>query len=138
MTKRCLGAGLSVLGALLIAGCAQTAGTGITIDTVNGKAVVREDSYRMKGRVKVEKATYSETDGVRHATVTIKSMLKRRQRLQARMIWLDEEGAAIDADGKPFRAYVLDGMDSMTVTGYAPSARGVTARVQVREDGTAE
>jgi len=132
---------LLIVGAMiaLLAGCAETRGTRVNIDTDSGEAAVRENSYRLKGRIKIAKVTYGEsTDGIRRATVTLESMTKRRQRIQARMVWLDEEGTAIDADGKPFRAYVIDGNDSVTFTGYAPSEKGVKAQVQVREDDTVE
>jgi len=131
---------LLIVGALtaMLAGCTETRGTRVSIDTDSGEAAVRENSYRLKGRIKVAKVTYGETDGIRRATVTLESMTKRRQRIQARMVWLDAEGTAIDADGKPFRGYVIDGNDSVTLTGYAPNAKGVKAQVQVREDDTVE
>ncbi len=127
--------------AALLAGCStwgETRGTRVNIDTDSGEAAVRENSYRLKGRIKVAKVTYGEAGGLRRATVTLESMTKRRQRIQARMLWLDEEGTAIDADGKPYRAYVIDGNDSVTLTGLAPSPKGVKAQVQVREEDTVE
>lgn len=130
--------GIAAAGMLVLAGCAESRGTRVNIDTDSGEAAVRENSYRLKGRIKIAKVTYGEDDGIRKATVTLESMMKRRQRIQARMVWLDEEGTAIDADGKPFRAYVIDGNDSVTFTGYAPNAKGVKAQVQVREDDTVE
>lgn len=130
-----------VVSALVLAGCStwgETRGTRVEVDTDSGNAEVRENSYRLKGRIKVARVTYSDVDGIRRATVTLESMTKRRQRIQARMVWLDEEGTAIDADGKPFRAYVIDGSDSVTFTGFAPSPKGVKAAVVVREDDTVE
>jgi len=130
-----------LIGALAatLAGCStESRGTRVNIDTDSGEAAVRENSYRLKGRIKVAKVTYGDVDGIRRATVTLESMTKRRQRIQARMIWLDEEGTAIDEDGKSFRTYVIDGNDSVTFTGYAPSPKGVKAQVQVREEDTVE
>jgi hypothetical protein len=54
------------------------------------------------------------------------------------MIWCDAEGSEIDADGKPFRAVVLDGMSTVTVTGVSPDRKGVRAILVVRETETAE
>lgn len=130
--------GMVAVAAVVLAGCTETRGTRVNIDTDSGEASVRENSYRLKGRIRVAKVTYGDADGIRKATVTLESLTKRRQRIQARMIWLDAEGSALDADGKPFRAYVIDGNDSVTFTGYAPNAQGVKAQVQVREDDTAE
>ena len=126
-------AGLA-LAALLAAGCVETQGTRVTIDTDLGEASVLENSYRLANRVKVRKVVYGEaSEGIRRATVTIESVTKRRQRLQARMVWADAEGSDIDADAKPYRAIILDGNDVLTFTGVAPNARAVRAKLQIRE-----
>ena len=120
------------------AGCIETAGTRVSIDTQTGEASVLECSTRLANRVKVVKVTYDDVSGIKKATVTIQSNAHRRQELQARMVWTDAEGSEIDPDGKPFRAIVLDGMDVTTFTGMAPSEKGVKARLQVRETDTAQ
>ncbi|MBR1921117.1 MAG: DUF1425 domain-containing protein [Kiritimatiellae bacterium] len=120
------------------AGCAETAGTRVLVDTQTGDASVLECSTRLSNRVKVVRVTYGDVDGIKRATVTLQSLTHRRQELQARMVWVDEEGTEIDPDGKPFRAIVLDGNDLTTVTGLAPNGRGVAARVQIRETSTAQ
>ena len=120
------------------AGCVETAGTRVSIDAQTGEASVLECSTRLANRVKVAKVTYGDVSGFKRATVTIESLVHRRQELQARMLWTDAEGSEIDADGKPFRAIVLDGMDITTFTGIAPSEKGVRARLQLRETDTAQ
>ena len=124
--------------AAFFAGCVETAGTRVTIDTQTGDASILECSTRLANRVKVVRVTYGDVDGIKRATVTLESLTHRRQELQARMVWLDSEGTEIDPDGKPFRAIVLDGNDVTTFTGMAPSGKGVTARMQVRETDTAQ
>ena len=117
-----------------VAGCADTRGTRVTLDTETGDATVLENSYRLSNRVKVRKVTYGDNgDGIRRATMTIESTTRRRQRLQARIVWMDAEGTEIDPDGKPYRTYVIDGNDVLTVSGMAPSEKGVTAKMQIRE-----
>ena len=123
---------------VICAGCVETAGTRVTIDTETGYAAVLECSTRLANRVKVTKVTYGEVSGLKRATVTLESLTHRRQDLQARMVWMDAEGTDIDPDGKPFRAIVLDGNDVTTFTGMAPSDKGVKARLQVRETATAQ
>ncbi len=122
----------------VLAGCVETAGTRVTIDTQTGEASVLECSTRLSNRVKVVRVTYNDVAGIKKATVTIASLTHRRQDLQARMVWLDAEGTEIDPDGKPFRAIVLDGNDVTTFTGMAPNEKGVTARMQLRETDTAQ
>jgi uncharacterized protein YcfL len=124
--------------AAIFAGCVETAGTRVTVDTQTGDASILECSTRLANRVKVVRVTYGDVDGIKRATVTLESLTHKRQELQARMVWLDEEGTEIDPDGKPFRAIVLDGNDVTTFTGMAPNEKGVTARLQVRETDTAQ
>lgn len=122
-----------------IVGCCETRGTRVLVDTETGDASVLENSYRLSNRVKVTKCTYGDNgDGIRRATVTVESQTKRRQRLQLRMIWLDAEGTEIDADAKPYRSLIIDGNDTHTFTGYAPSPKGVKAKLQIRELDTVE
>ena len=124
--------------AAIFAGCVETAGTRVTVDTQTGDASILECSTRLANRIRVVRVTYGDVDGIKRATVTLESLTHKRQELQARMVWLDEEGTEIDPDGKPFRAIVLDGNDVTTFTGMAPSGKGVTARMQVRETDTAQ
>ena len=124
--------------AAIFAGCVETAGTRVTIDTQTGDASILECSTRLANRIRVVRVTYGDVDGIKRATVTLESLTHKRQELQARMVWLDEEGTEIDPDGKPFRAIVLDGNDVTTFTGMAPNEKGVTARLQVRETDTAQ
>ena len=124
--------------AAIFAGCVETAGTRVTVDTQTGDASILECSTRLANRVKGVRVTYGDVDGIKRATVTLESLTHKRQELQARMVWLDFEGTEIDPDGKPFRAIVLDGNDVTTFTGMAPNEKGVTARLQVRETDTAQ
>ena len=124
--------------AAIFAGCVETAGTRVTVDTQTGDASILECSTRLANRVKVVRVTYGDVDGIKRATVTLESLTHKRQELQARMVWLDFEGTEIDPDGKPFRAIVLDGNDVTTFTGMAPNEKGVMARLQVRETDTAQ
>ena len=130
---------LLTLGLALVAGCVETRGTRVTVDTETGAASVLENSYRLSNRVKVRKVTYGDaSEGIRRATIALESVTKRRQRIQARMIWTDAEGTEIDADAKPYRTLVLDGGDVTTFTGVAPSAKAVAAKLQIREIETVE
>ncbi len=129
---------LACVALLVVAGCVETAGTRVSIDTNSGEASVLEASSRLAGRLRVARVTYDDVDGYRKATVTLESKIHRRQDLQARMVWMDAAGAELDPDGKPFRAIVLDGLDVVMFTGVAPNPKGVKARLQVRETDTAE
>lgn len=124
--------------AAALAGCVETAGTRVSIDTRTGDASVLECSTRLSNRVRIVGVSYNEVAGIKTATVRMESTTHKRQELQARMVWMDADGAEVDADGKPFRAIVLDGMDITTFTGVAPNPRCVKARLQLRETDTAQ
>ncbi len=124
--------------AVMLAGCVETAGTRVTIDTRSGDASVLECSTRLKNKVRIVGVSYNEVNGLKKATVTMESLIHRRVEVQARMVWMDADGAEIDADGKPFRAIVLDGMDLTTFTGVAPNDKCVKARLQLRETDSAQ
>ena len=126
----------AIAAAAIFAGC-TTAGTRVTIDTRTGDAQIL-DCSRLATKVKVVGVTYGEVDGIKKANVQIESQTRKRLDLQARMVWLDAGGCMIDADGKPFRAIVLDGHDITSFTGMAPNAKCVTARLQLRFADTAE
>lgn len=123
--------------ALALAGC-TTAGTRVTIDTRTGDAQMLECSSRLASKVRIAGVTYGEVDGIKKANVQIESLTRKRLDLQARMVWLDAGGCLVDADGKPFRAIVLDGHDITGFTGMAPNAKCVKARLQLRFADTAE
>ena len=124
---------LTVLCAVCLAGCVDTAGTRVTVDTETGNSSVLENSQRLANRIKVKKVTYDEiSGGLRRATITLESTTKKRLSIQGRMVWFDAEGTEIDAEGKANRTMVLDGLDFCTFTGIAPNAKGVRAKLQVR------
>ena len=136
--KKCAAVACAAVIAAALAGCVETAGTRVSIDTQTGDAAVLECSTRLANRVRVVKVTYGDVAGIKKAVVTLESLTHRRQELQARMVWADAEGTEIDADGKPFRALVLDGKDVTTFAGMAPNDRAVKARLQLRETDTAQ
>jgi len=128
MKASCLFAAL----ALCAAGCVDTAGTRVTVDTETGKSSVTENSQRLANRLKVTKVTYDEVAGLKRATVSLESTTKQQLSFQGRMVWFDAEGTELDAEGKPYRTVILDGRDTCTFTGVAPNAKGVKAKLQLR------
>ena len=114
-------------------GCVNTSGTRVLVDLDSGESAIREDNMRLANRLKVTNVTYGEvTEGIRRVTVSLESTTDARLSVQGRMVWYDAEGTEIDPDGKPYRVYVLDGHDTCTMTGVAPNANGVKAKLQLR------
>lgn len=122
-----------------LVGCVNTSGTRVMVDLESGESSVREDNMRLANRLKVTKVTYGEvTEGIQRATVSLESTTDKQLSFHARMVWFDAEGTEIDPDGKPYRSYVLDGHDTCTVTGVAPNAKGVKAKLQLRFSDSAK
>ena len=122
-----------ILCAAGLVGCVNTSGTRVLVDLESGESTIREDNMRLANRLKVTNVTYGEvTEGIRRATVSLESTTDARLSFQGRMVWYDIEGTEIDPDGKSYRAYVLDGHDTCTMTGIAPNAKGVKAKLQLR------
>lgn len=117
-----------------VVGCVDTSGTRVGIDTSTGEATVMENSRSVANKVKIGAVTYGVVDGgeVKRATVTLESTSKKQISLAARMVWMDAEGTEIDADGKPYRSVIIDGYDTYTFTGVAPSLKAVKAKLQVK------
>ena len=129
----------SILCAAGLAGCVNTSGTRVLVDLESGESTIREDNMRLANRLKVTNVTYGEvTEGIRRATVSLESTTDARLSFPGRMVWYDAEGTEIDPDGKSYRVYVLDGHDTCTMTGVAPNARGVKAKLQLRFSDSAK
>ena len=120
-------------------GCVNTSGTRVLVDLDSGESAIREDNMRLANRLKVTNVTYGEvTEGIRRVTVSLESTTDARLSVQGRMVWYDAEGTEIDPDGKPYRVYVLGGHDTCTMTGVAPNANGVKAKLQLRFSDSAK
>ena len=123
----------SALCAISLVGCVNTSGTRVLVDLESGESTIREDNMRLANRLKVTNVSYGEvTEGIRRATVSLESTTDKKLSFQGRMVWYDAEGMEIDPDGKSYRSYVLDGHDTCTMTGVAPNAKAVKAKLQLR------
>jgi uncharacterized protein YcfL len=127
--------GTALLTATLAAltGCVETAGTTVTTDHTTGSTLVLEDSTRLKDQVQVQKVNYDEVNGLKRVHITLQSAKHRRLRLNYRIAWFDANGMEIDPGTKTYRNVLLEGRDSVTVTGVANSAAGLTSKLRVRD-----
>jgi len=136
--SRLLGAAVLASGLTGLVGCVETAGTVVKTDHLTGSTLVLEDSTRLRGQVQVLKASYDEVNGLKRVHVTLASPRHRRVYLHYRIAWFDANGVELDPDTKTYRDLILEGRDSVTVTGVANSAAGVTSKVRVRSAQAAD
>lgn len=128
MAAAALAAGLAAL-----TGCVETAGTTVTTDHLTGSTLVLEDSTRLRDQVQVLRVNYDEVNGLKRVHITLQSAKHRRLRMHYRISWFDANGMEIDPATKTYRSQLIEGRDSVTVTGLANSPAGVTSKLRVRD-----
>lgn len=128
-----LTAGLSAL-----VGCVETAGTVVTTDHATGSTLVLEDSTRLKNQIHVLRVNYDEVNGLKRVHITLASTKHKRLRVDYRIAWFDANGVEIDPDSKTYRNQIVEGRDSVTVTGVANSAAAVSSKLRVRATSAAD
>ena len=124
---------LAVAGSLCF-GCRTTAGTSVVMNHSTGGSVIYEGNTRLHNEVAVTAVTYDKVPaGLNRVNIQLSSLVQRELHLQYRIAWFNSEGMEIDGDARPYRPLILQGMDSVTVTGVANHPSAVTSRLRVRE-----
>ena len=131
-SKTLLGTALLTATLAVLTGCVETAGTTVTTDHTTGSTLVLEDSTRLKDQIQVLSVNYDEVNGLKRVHITLQSAKHRRLRLNYRISWFDANGMEIDPDTKTYRNLLVEGRDTVTVTGVANSAAGVKSKLRVR------
>lgn len=116
-----------------LTGCVETAGITVTTDHMTGSSLVMEDSTRLRDQIQILKVNYDEVNGLKRVHITLQSSKHRRLRLNYRIAWFDANGMEVDAATKTYRNLILEGRDTVTVTGLANSPACVTSKLRVRD-----
>lgn len=117
----------------LVAGC-ETAGTSVVLNHNDGSSVLYEGNTRLHNKMAVTAVTYDKVPmGLNRVNIQVTSLVQREVHLQYRIAWYNAEGMEIDGAGKTYRPLILQGRDSVTLTGVANSPAAVTSRLRVRE-----
>jgi len=116
-----------------LTGCVETAGTTVTTDHLTGSSLVMEDSTRLRDQIQILKVNYDEVNGLKRVHITLQSTKHRRLRLNYRIAWFDANGMEVDPSAKTYRNLILEGRDTVTVTGLANSPACVTSKLRVRD-----
>ena len=123
-----------MLAGVLFSGCHTTAGTSVVMNHETGGSVIYEGNTRLHNSVAVTAVTYDKVpSGLNRVNIQLSSLIQRSQHLQYRIAWFNSEGMEIDADTRTYRPLVLQGLDTVTVTGVANNPAAVTSRIRVRE-----
>ena len=118
----------------LATGCSTTAGTSVVLNHQSGQSALFEGNTRLHNQMSVTAVTYDTVpSGLNRVNIQLTSLVQRQLNLQYRISWYNSEGMEIDAESRTYRPLVLQGMDSVTVTGVANSPAAVTSRIRVRE-----
>ena len=128
-----LSAGISGL-----SGCRNTSGTLVKTDHQTGSSMIIEENGRLAHRIDVIRTSYDEVNGLKRVHIELASNRNRRLRVDYRICWFDANGMEIDPQTKPYRNLILEGRDTVTVTGVANSPAAVSSKLRVRETSQAE
>lgn len=122
------------LAGAMLSGCRTTAGTSVVMNHDTGGSVLFEGNTRLHNELAVTAVTYDKVPaGLNRVNIQLSSLVQRELHLQYRIAWFNAEGMEIDGDSRPYRPLILQGLDSVTVTGVANSPAAVTSRLRVRE-----
>ena len=123
----------------VVAGCRTTAGTSVVMNHSTGGSVVYEGNTRLHNEVAVTAVTYDKVPaGLNRVNIQLTSLVQRELHLQYRIAWYNAEGMEIDGDARTYRPLILQGLDSVTVTGVANHPAAVTSRLRLRERRAAD
>lgn len=121
-----------------LSGCRNTSGTMVKTDHQTGSSMIIEENGRLAHRVDVVRTTYDEVNGLKRVHIELASNRNRRLRVDYRICWFDANGMEIDPQTKTYRNLILEGRDTVTVTGVANSPAAVSSKLRVRETSQAE
>ena len=127
------------LACAVVSGCRTTAGTTVVTDHDSGGSVIYEGNTRLHNEVAVSAVTYDKVPaGLNRVNIQLNSLVQRELHLQYRIAWFNAEGMEIDGDSRTYRPLVLQGLDSVTVTGVANHPSAVKSRLRLRERRAAD
>ena len=115
-------------------GCYSTAGTSVVLNHNTGESVLFEGNTTLRNRIAVTAVTYDKVaSGMNRVNFQLASQVQKELHLQYRIAWFNSEGMEIDGDSRTYRPLIVQGLDSVTVTGVANSPNAVTSRIRIRE-----
>ena len=128
------------VGLIALTGCVDTAGTTVKTDHIDGVSEVLEDSTRLRRKLGVDVASvnYDMVNGMKRVHIALANRSHKRLRLHYRIAWFDDSGMEVDPDTKPYRSLIIEGRDTVTVTGVANSLQAVRSKLRVREAKVAD
>ena len=123
------------LSLVTITGCVDTAGTTVRVDHNEGISEVLEDSTRLRRKlgVNVSSVNYDTVNEMKRVHITLYNKSHKRLQLHYRISWFDESGMEIDPNIKTYRSLIMEGRDSVTVTGVANNLNAVRSKLRVRD-----
>ena len=138
--KQCILYSVLALSLAALTGCVDTAGTTVNTDHVGGVSEVLEDSTRLRRKLGVDVASvnYDMVNGMKRVHITLLNKSHKRIKLHYRIAWFDDSGIEVDPDTKPYRSLIMEGRDTVTVSGVANNLRAVRSKLRVREAKEAE
>jgi uncharacterized protein YcfL len=133
--KNCIIYSALALSLATLTGCVDTAGTTVNTDHVGGVSEVLEDSTRLRRKLGVDVASvnYDMVNDMKRVHIALLNRSHKRLVLHYRICWFDESGMEIDPNTKTYRSLIMEGRDTVTVTGVANNLNAVRSKLRIRE-----
>lgn len=116
----------------LAAGC-STAGLRAGDSSQTNEPYLIVDDPSIGDQISIVKVAHDVVGEIMRANITLQNNRSRSLQIQYRISWFDANGMEIDGQGKPYRDLVIEGKDTVNVTGVAPSPAATEFKIRVRK-----
>lgn len=129
---------VAVLAAALAAGCASPNTSGFTVgqgqdEYGNVQEYLQVDNAKLAKHLTVSDVKTGQTrNGLMKVNLKLTSGHNKTIGIQSKLAWFDSEGIEIDPDTDAWRPMVLNGKETRTIQGVAPTPGAVAFKLRVR------
>jgi uncharacterized protein YcfL len=122
-----------LMAAIVTATGCSTAGIRAGDSSATNEPYLIVDDPSIGDQISIVKVAHDHVGEIMRANVTLRNNRSRSLQMQYRISWFDANGMEIDGQGKPYRDVVIEGKDTINVTGVAPSPAATEFKIRVRK-----
>ncbi len=123
---------ISLLLWVYMAGCAGSAGTTVTMDTLSGQKTVEKNDLLFDERIKVIDVIYRDVGGMMEVQINLKNRSKRSAFIELKGKWFDQSGFNIPDPKELWREVIFAGKEEKTIKLVAPNKEAVKVQILTR------
>jgi uncharacterized protein YcfL len=118
---------------LAVWGCASTAGTIATLDTITGEKKINPQSAQFAWKVKVEDIIYRKRGGLIEAQVRLTNKSSKSVAVELKGKWYDKQGFEVDDPKELWRHIIINGKETKVVKLVSPRGDAVKLEIIARQ-----